>query len=333
MKWLSCAVVLTALGCAPQESGPAGPSVPLEAPEPGQGFQIDEGSFTVEPGVEELRCMRSPIPESYGAGPVYVRGVASQLPPLTHHFFMAYHDEPLDAPESCGTAEDGEAHAGDGKILFITGVGDYNYKFPDGYALYLDSGAGQLNTSHHVINFSQEPAEMYGLFNILTAPAAEIHHPVNVLNCLLRDIWIAPGSEGSVSATCTAPFDLDMVLLSSHAHQFLTRFEIRFFDGEQTLPELIYASETWDSPTVVPLPEPLPIKKGQGLTFSCSYRNTTQEWVTFGAGEYGEMCAIMSSYAMPADQPGTVPPTLGALVFTDGAVVELIETSDIGGQF
>ena len=45
------------------------------------------------------------------------------------------------------------------------------------------------------------------------------------------------------------------------------------------------------------------------------------------------MCAIMSNYAYPADRPNEVPVSLGAIVFTEGDAVELVDTTDLGGQF
>jgi hypothetical protein len=53
----------------------------------------------------------------------------------------------------------------------------------------------------------------------------------------------------------------------------------------------------------------------------------------FGTGDYGEMCAIMSSYAFPRERPHEIPPSLGAIVFRDGQAAELVETTDIDGPF
>jgi hypothetical protein len=226
------------------------------------------------------------------------------------------------------SVEDAEAHdGGGGKLLFISGEGAYDYALPAGYAFYLPTGAGHLVTSHHVFNASDEPRPMYGRFNVHTATTAEITHPINQLNCLLQDIWIAPRSEGTVSATCTTPFPLDLVVLSSHAHQHLRRFEIALRG------EVIYTSTDWDSPKIVTLDEPLSLAAGEGLTFSCTFRNTGDEWIVFGTGDDGEMCAIMSQYAYPPDRPHDVPPSLGTIIYRDGHSAPLVETTDLGGPF
>jgi hypothetical protein len=134
---------------------------------------------------------------------------------------------------------------------------------------------------------------------------AEITQPLNTLNCLLQDIWVAPHSEGTVSGTCTAPFDLDLVVLSSHAHQRLRRFEI--VHGV----DLIYESRDWDSPAIKTLEHPLSLAQGDGLTFKCTFKNDGDQWIVFGTGDYGEMCVI----------------------YRDGHSAPLVETTDIDGPF
>jgi hypothetical protein len=333
------AVVIVGAACA---ADPAPPDDTLAPPADGEGFQLDEGDFVADAGQEGLYCMRLPIPaEPYGDGALFVTGIESRLPVGTHHFFMAYRSEPaIDVAEPCFdsgafvSVDEADQHdGGGGKMIFLSGEGAYAYQMPPGYAMYLATGAGQMVTSHHVLNSADEPRDMYGVFNVYTAPLASITHPVNTLNCLLRDIWVAPRSTATVSATCTAPFDLDMVVLSSHAHQHLERFEMRVFDGAQTVGDPIYVSTDWDSPEIVTLDTPLHLGVGQGLTFSCTFRNTGDEWIVFGTGDYGEMCAIMSGYAYPPDRPGEVPPSLGTIIYRDGHGAPLVETTDLDGPF
>jgi hypothetical protein len=337
-------LLCAACGSDPVPAPGSGVPVTLAPPAEGEGFQIDEGTFSVAPGREALFCERYPIPAAYGDAPVFVRGIASRLPAGTHHYFMSYGEEPLAAPEPCvgddpllylddPSVEQGAQHAVDGKLAFTAAVGEDEYMLPDDYALYLETGLGHFTTSHHALNFTEASQSLYGLVNVYTAPQDAVRHPVNVLNCTLRDISIAAHSQGELSGTCTVPFDLDMVILSSHAHQYLTRFEMRVFDGEKTLPDVIYESTQWDSPAIVPLAEPLALKTGQGLTFTCHYDNATDQEIVYGAGQFEEMCATMSAFAYPADRPFEIPPSLGGVVYTSGTAEPLFDTSDLGGPF
>ena len=67
---------------------------------PADGFQLDEGKFVVEAGSEGLYCMRLAIPDG-DDGPLYVRELESRLPVGTHHFFMAYKEDHIDASRPC----------------------------------------------------------------------------------------------------------------------------------------------------------------------------------------------------------------------------------------
>lgn len=348
-----CLVTLTAAaGCSGAEPGastggaavPRNPDAVLSAPAAGEGFQIDEGDFTLAAGREGLFCEKYPIPTSYGDGPLFLRGVESRLPTGTHHFFMSYGPEALPAPTPCAGKEpllqvddpevaEANHNAVDGKLTFTAAVGKDQYFLPDGYALYLASGAGHFTTSHHVLNLEEQTEALYGVFNVYTAKPEVVHHPVNVVNCTVRNLSVPAHAEADVGGTCTVPFDADLVVLSSHAHQHLTRFQMQVYDGKATLPEVVYESTKWDSPKILPLAEPLALKKGQGLTFTCHFANPGDEEITYGVGDFKEMCAIMSAFAYPKDRADEVPPTLGGVVFTNGEVTGLVDTTGIGGNF
>lgn len=318
----------------------------LEPPDEDDGFQIDEGRFLLESGKEAVYCMRLPIPERYGDAPLFIRGIDSKLSSHTHHYFMAYQPKPhITEPKGCfndqpltfignGEGERPDPHEGlNSKMIFIAAVGEDHYALPDGYAMMLKSSEGHFITSHHAVNATLQTQELYGVFNVYTSRAEEVTHPINILNCLLNDVHVPPGSQASLSATCIAPFDLDLVVLGSHAHQHLVKFEMRFFDGENTVGDPFYTSTQWDSPAIVPLKEPMPLRGGQGVTFTCTFRNDGDQEITFGTGDYGEMCAIMSAYAFPKDRPNELPPSLGTIIFREGDKFPLFDTTDVMGPF
>jgi hypothetical protein len=70
-----------------------------------------------------------------------------------------------------------------------------------------------------------------------------------------------------------------MVVLGSHAHQHLERFEMRLYDGEEAAPDPFYVSTAWDSPAIIPLETPLSVPAGHGITFTCHYRNDRDQEV------------------------------------------------------
>lgn len=328
-----------------------GESGALELPPPpeGGGFQFVEEDFVVEPGQDVVHCERFKAPSRYDGAPVYVTGFESTLPLGTHHFFMAYTTEAGVEEGPCvgDRGEPFETHASSAaKFIFGSGEGLYSVRLPDGYGFYAGAD-GMFETNHHVLNISPRRLNMGGAFNILTADEADVDHPLRSFACDNRGINVPAHSTGSATATCVAPFDMDLVIAGSHAHQFLTKFEARFFDGETADEEPFYISTDWDSPAITPLAEPLRLNEGQGITFTCHYNNTTDEPLTYGIGHTGEMCASINVYAYPADRPNELPPTLGSVAqdggflcavgqgtcCEQGGVCTLIDTTTIGGFF
>jgi hypothetical protein len=92
---------------------------------------------------------------------------------------------------------------------------------------------------------------------------------------------------------------------------------------------VIYESDVWDSPLLQRLAEPLHMLKGQGLTFTCHYRNATPNAVKFGVTPEGEMCASMNGYALPVGNEYKIPPTLGTLINGDGSTGALQDTTGV----
>ncbi|MBM4361219.1 MAG: hypothetical protein FJ104_00965 [Deltaproteobacteria bacterium] len=349
--WIALVPSLLALACggtddtAADESGAGAgdaggaPSLPdpnekltaLPDIDPSQGFQVDEGQFTLQPGDDVTYCMRIPLPVSAGEDMGLV-GWDWDLPEYTHHFFMAYSEAPFDSevPTPCDgkdaivfndlrgidslaslVATDGTSPLGEGKLIFGAGVGIGRYMGNEQYGRRLGS-KGHLIISHHALNTSDSPQDMGGRFNMYVRPMKEIAFETNLLNCLSLDVTMGPREEREVTTTCTMPHDLDMVLLASHGHNHMVKFEERIFDGEKTLPEVIYTSDVWDSPKLQFLEKPLRLKKGQGLTFTCYYKNESDDPVLFSTNEDGEMCATMNAYAMP--NPNQPTPTLGTII-------------------
>jgi hypothetical protein len=336
------AFAFSTLGCS-DDAAAGDHGGPLPPPAAGEGFQLDEGSFVIEPGVEGTYCMRLPVPEPYrsGTGPLYVRGQRSYFPPGTHHFFMQLRPEPLDTAEPCapetgpllplggvGSAELAailEIRAG-AVALFGGKEGHSELFLPQGYARVLEPRTGHFTTDHHVLNLTASNLAMGGAFNLYVADETEVHHPVSWLTCTQYDVAIEPRSTRSVSATCTVPFDMDLVMLASHAHQHLTKFEMRLFDGSRTLDDVIYESTDWDSPKSV-VPEPfISLGRGQGITYTCHYENSSDAPVKYDSyGENSEMCAALVNYAYPPDRPGERPPSLAALSFASGSTSAAFE--------
>lgn len=322
------------------ESGATGDQfVPIAASE---GITYASETFDLAPTVGGTHCMRVPMPERFRDVDTVLVGMDADLPLYTHHFFMSYSEEPFpgpgDEPVPCLNNEGfvpieetaNEGAVGGGKIVMGAGVGVTAYRAPENTGRLLRSG-GHFITNHHVLNLSPESVALYSKINLLLRPASEVEYPTNALNCLSVDVNMAPGEERTVTATCLAPFDLDLALLGSHMHQHGRLFEVSVYDGQtqQTRDEVIYTSDDWDSPEIIGV-APIRLRAGDGLTFTCHFINDSDAPVTYGLDEDSEMCAFMGGFSYPQDQPppqDPLPPSLGTLITNNDVSGMLIDTT------
>jgi hypothetical protein len=71
-------------------------------------------------------------------------------------------------------------------------------------------------------------------------------------------------------------------------------------------------------------------KAGEGITFRCTYANTTAKQITWGV-DGGEMCMPMGMYALPAGWSRGVPPTMSVLMNSAAPAVLAVGNSGFFG--
>jgi len=269
------------------------------------------------------------MPAAFKGRDLALVGWDSTVTAPMHHYFMFYDGAATSGttPVPCeGTNPEVPAASAGlnlfsmGNLLFVAGTGTDSYRSNAGYGSVLTSN-GSFVTNHHVINASANPITVGGKFTLHVTGASEIPHPTQALSCQTTDISLPAQTTTDVTATCLAPYDLDVVTMSSHAHQDLVTFETRMYDGTQTQPTVLYTSSQWESPAVEQLTMPLHLKAGQGLTFTCHFDNQTGATIGFGLTATSEMCAVMADYAYPVTETSKVPPMIGATILTNATPV------------
>jgi hypothetical protein len=312
-------------GCSSGSSGSPSAETPGADAAGTEELDIEEGTFTVPAGGEVVYCERIPMPAAFQGRDLAVTSWESDIPAPAHHYFMFYDTTPTPGtqPVPCeGSTPVVQASSAGlnlfsmGALLLVSGTGHQSFAGEPGYGMVLQAN-GSFVTNHHVINAGATPVTVHASFKLMVQNAVDVPHPTRALSCQTTDISLPPGGKTDVTATCLAPYDLDVVTMSSHAHQDLMTFEQRFFDGTQTQPAVLYTSSVWDTPLVQQLTTPLHLKAGQGITFTCHYMNQTGAQIGFGLTADSEMCAAMNDYAYPADMTHQVPPMLGTTIFSN----------------
>jgi hypothetical protein len=328
--------LLLALGGCSSSSAPATAS--STSADGAEELDLDEGTFTVPAGTEVVYCVRIPMPAAFQGRDLALTSWTSDIAAPAHHYFMFYDTKPTSGtqPVPCYGSDPivPASNAGldlfsMGQLLLVAGTGADSFAGNPDYGMVLQAN-GSFVTNHHVINAGVTDLTVTAHLKLKVKNATDVLHPTRALSCQTIDIALPPGQASDVTATCTAPFDLDIVTMSSHAHQDLVSFEQRLYDGQTTQPDVLYTSKQWDSPKVAELPAPLSLKAGQGITFTCHYRNDTGGTIGFGLTATTEMCAAMNQYAYPAARTHEVPPMLGTTIVSN-ATPAMVSNKSGGG--
>jgi hypothetical protein len=214
-------------------------------------------------------------------------------------------------------------------LVQVAGAGDDFEKidYPAGTGIVLKPGQALLLNSHYA-NATLEPTRPTVYVNLYYAEQ-KVVHPLEAAAIGNYNIFIPPGATRTTTARWTVPFDMYLILASSHEHKRGKLYTARIVEGTVDRPEgdLVgstygddsrprgsepepgdfYRSEDWEHPTVLTYLEPRLFREGTVVEFSCTHHNEKRVPVAFGPLSDDEMCFFTALYyrAEGAPPPGT----------------------------
>lgn len=201
------------------------------------------------------------------------------------------------APERPGTIRDCSEAAD--MLTLIPILADVDLE--PGLAVRVPAGT-QLVLQSHYINSSTHEIRVRDIAHLVRAEASEVQRFVGFLG--LSDLWIAippTNTDFAMSFDCEVPFDVEVLTLGAHMHEWGRRFAIDVVhaDGAQ---ERQLAIEEWtasmrDHPPQLQfgLARPLQLRAGDRIRTECVFKNDTAEPLEFPK----EMCATFGFYLVP----------------------------------
>jgi hypothetical protein len=119
-------------------------------------------------------------------------------------------------------------------------------------------------------------------------PGVQIEHYARI-NWMGNWAFAIPPGGASDSSSCTATYDMKVFGLSSHAHKWLTRFNITVA-GQR-----VYESTDWEHPKYESLDPPIDLSAGESIGWTCTWQNSGFETIYPGAeAQTSEMCIAFS---------------------------------------
>ena len=328
-----------------ESAGPCVDALPLKMPYDWT-YATRETQATIEPGGEYLGCDRMAVSPPPSARNTFLRAFHSNVDKGTHHEVLLYDSAQIAQSRTCSGDSstplwkgadaisggiDFATTAAKNLVQLATGVGAYDWSLPERYGIFLDNtGDGSWVSNHHYLNLTSNPVAVDASFEF---------HVIDSVQYPLGRIFAGAGQSaisvpamtvGTTTGTLIAPFDLEIVVVGSHMHEHGTKFEQFFFDGSKTYEIPFYTSTTWDSPRVTVV-APIHLKKGQGITYRCTYNNFEAHTLVHipgglleGTKGY-EMCSVWDYYSYPLGlgYTGQLPPVLSGDIPADGASTAL----------
>ena len=159
-----------------------------------------------------------------------------------------------------------------------------------------------LIASHHYINPTPQPVRINAILNMETVAASE----VSDIAGLVFDVAptdIPAGSRKVEQATCIFERDVEMVVMSTHNHEWTECATLNRYDGQSGTinAEPFYVNRSWDQPPLLNFGAgEYPMKTGDGIHFACHHYNGTDRTLVNDGTADGEMCVFAAvSYPLP----------------------------------
>jgi hypothetical protein len=283
-------------GSGARSGAPADASSAPDAAGPDVVFTMDGH---VDAGSEAFGCLYVRMPTDRGT--IAVPSAESHYTPGSHHF-LVYRTSYTDMPDGGATAHpctDAE------QIEDITGTyyeaqtPSARRDLPPGVAHLFKPGEILLLTAHY-LDSGAAGYDTHVTFQLHTVDPSTIAHEAGSVFFYNWDISIPPMSQVTVTRTCPIPKDVNLALLWSHMHSRGIAFKATTDDAvaAQQAGDL-YDSNTWNEPTPRAFGEspPVVVHGGSTITYSCTYRNTTDSTFVQGpSAATNEMCILHGMY-------------------------------------
>jgi len=277
---------------------PSGEFARLEPPT--QGLQLNVGPFDIQPGTEREFLF---FKELNNDEDIYINRLEVTMREGSHHFIL--YDYPLGNRPTENEYRDYYTESGgfnaftalsvlNQRYVAGTQLKDTDYSFPEGVALRIPADAG-FDLNSHYVNRTDEVRSGEVSVNLHTIPKGEVKHVAENIFESYQDFSLPANEETTIERVSTFNERMHVFQLTSHAHQFMTEFEI-YIEGGDRDGELIFYTNDWEHPPLLTFDPPITLEPGEGLRSRATYDNTTNRTLKFGLLSEDEMMIVFGAF-------------------------------------
>lgn len=238
--------------------------------------------------------------------PLYLNAVSMSAGPAWHHsnwYFVP--DSMYDGPDGSWRCSDREFDevlaAASGGVLFAqsTQALEDEQRFPEGAVIVLPPHA-RIIGDVHLVNASGDDLETAITLTLHAVPERMAEIELKPMSLLYRPLALPPHADSVFQTSCDVvgsagqALDFRIYYVLPHYHGYGTGLWLRAsggdLAGEQTLFD---AEEAIGEPMGGPIDPPIDARTATGLTFGCSFTNTTDSVIPWGNAN-GEMCMFLA---------------------------------------
>jgi hypothetical protein len=311
MWWMAFAIA-----CSGKASDSAvEPSAGISLPVPESGYQLVTPVHSVPAFSEQEICSVMRLEPTADERLYWVNGMESLVTEGTHHMNVMI-----------GEFSFLDAFAGEGASAVALGadVGQYPCDeletmeraytiFPsqrDNQRITMPQGVAAPMTapmvvvfSHHYVNPTDTAVGINAILNIETIPADAVTEVAGLVFDDIADLEVPPGEDRVVSRTCVFERDVEVALVSTHNHEWGECATIQHYDGTSDAidGEPFFVNKQWEQPPILHFERgTFPVAAGDGVNWSCHFRNDTDRTLINDGTASGEMCVFAAvTYPSP----------------------------------
>jgi hypothetical protein len=277
--------------------GDSGSSVYDAAPSGSGDYPVTIGPIPVGGGVETTQCIVRPMGNTE---PIVIEGFDSTLAVGSHHLIVYLTNAAVQAnPVPCSPFTN--VVAGSDSPLAIIDRRQITFAMPQGIGLDIPANAN-VRVEAHYINATSSMLQGQGLVTFHAVPKATAppYQPASFLFYGTTNINIPPGATVSTNPIFQrGPAGTQYFLAMTHQHRLGTGVALWGSAHAGDMSNQLLDDKDWSNPSWQLLSPMMAFDGTSGLTFECSWVNSTSKAVSFGESALQEMCFV-GGYYYPA---------------------------------